>query len=294
MTDFRPYTVAASDGYPVSAREFVGPDAPRAIAVIAAAMGVKQDFYAKFAAWLATQGIVAITFDYRGMGDSRPKSLRGFSASIVDWATLDCAALIADLDARYPNLPIYWLGHSVGAQMLGLVPNRDRIAAMMSIAAGSGYWKWNAAPLRYYVLALWYVMMPVGLKLAGYFPGRKLGAVGDLPYGVAAQWRKWCLDPDYLAAEGAGVRRQVAEVETPITALSFQDDEMMTFTGTKHLFRLYERAPIEYRRVKPKDHGLGKIGHFGFFRSQSKDALWPMVPAWIAQQPDTTTPAVRA
>lgn len=290
MADFRSYTVAASDGYPLSVREFRGSETkPRAIVVIAAAMGVPQDFYGKFAAWLATQGLLVITFDYRGMGDSRPQSLRGFETDVVDWATKDCAALIDDLDARHPNVPLYWVGHSVGAQILGLIPNRDRITAMLSIAAGSGYWKWNAKPLRYYVLALWYVMMPVGLRVAGYFPGSKLGAVGDLPYGVAAQWRKWCLDPDYLASENEGIRRQVAEVTIPITALSFADDEMMTFTGTKNLYRIYENAPIEYRRIKPKDFGLTKIGHFGFFRSHNKEAMWPLVTDWL----DEHAPAER-
>ena len=48
--------------------------------LIAGAMGVKQDYYAEFAQWLAAQGYVALSFDYRGMGESLPagRSLRGF------------------------------------------------------------------------------------------------------------------------------------------------------------------------------------------------------------------------
>ncbi len=284
MTPFRAYTFAATDGFLLAAREYAPPSAtpPRAIAVIAPAMGVKQDFYAGFAAWLATQGVVAITFDYRGMGASRPAALRGFAADIVDWATKDCAALIDELTARHGELPLFWLGHSVGAQILGLLPNRDRITAMLSIAAGSGYYRYNAAPLRYYVLALWWLIMPIALRLAGYFPGKQIGMVGDLPAGVAAQWRKWCLHQDYLAAESDAVRAEVARVVTPITALSMQDDELMTFTGTRALFDLYAGAPVEYKRLRPKEVGVPRIGHFGFFRDSMKDKLWPLVPEWMA------------
>lgn len=277
--------IQTSDGYPIALRRFTPPasTSPRAIAIIASAMGVKQDFYAAFAAWLATQGVVAYTFDYRGMAASRPSGdqLRGFRATISDWASYDCAALIADAGERYPGLPLYWVGHSVGAQIFGMIPNRDRVQAMLSIAAGSGYWRYNARPLRYYVLSMWWVIMPLGLRFAGYFPGKRLGTVGDLPYGVATQWRSWCLSPDYCGAEGEGVQNQLAQVDVPITALSMQDDELMTLKGTRALFALYRNAQLEVQRVRPAEHGVPRIGHFGFFRANMQARLWPLVTAWI-------------
>lgn len=272
--------IQTADAFVIRGREWA-PEGARAVIVIASAMGVKQDFYAPFAEWLASQGFVAVTFDYRGMGRSRPSELRGFDATIEDWATKDCAALLEDLASRHA-LPIYWIGHSVGAQLLGLVPNRHRITAMLSVAAGSGYWPYNAAPLRYYVLSLWFLIMPVSIWLAGYFPGKRLGMVGDLPRGVAQQWRKWCLDASYLGAEGPTVRAQVADVKIPITALSMQDDEMMTLRGTKALFSLYESAPLDVQRLRPKELGVRRIGHFGFFRESMQEKLWPMVPAWAS------------
>lgn len=274
-------TVLASDGYPLAVERFAPEGgAGRSVAIIAPAMGVPQRFYKAFAQWLAGQGIVAYTFDYRGMGASRPADLRGFHATIVDWATLDCAAVIEDAAARYPELPIYWIGHSVGAQILGLIPNRDRVRAMLSVAAGSGYYRYNARPLRYYVLSFWSVIVPLALRLKGYFPGKKLRMVGDLPYGVAAQWRRWCLHADYLGVDEA-LRDEVAKASIPIRALSMQDDEMMTLRGTRELFRLYANAPVEVERLRPRELGLPSIGHFGFFRDDKAGSLWPMVPAWM-------------
>ena len=273
--------IETADSFMIHGFEWA-PKGAQAVIVIASAMGVKQDFYWPFAEWLASQGFIAVTFDYRGMGRSRPPSLRGFEATIEDWATKDCAALLEDLAARH-ELPIYWIGHSVGAQLLGLVPNRHRIKAMLSVAAGSGYWQHNAAPLRYYVLSLWFLIMPISIWLAGYFPGKRLGMVGDLPRGVAEQWRKWCLDASYFGAEGATLRAQVADVKTPITALSMQDDELMTLRGTKALFSLFESAPLDVQRLRPKDVGVRRIGHFGFFREAMQDKLWPIVPAWAGR-----------
>lgn len=277
-------TLSAPDGYPIAARRYDPPGEARAVAIVASAMGVKQSFYAEFAAWLARQGVVTWTFDYRGMGASRPAELRGFAADILDWAEKDAATVLEAAYAAGPALPILWLGHSVGAQILGLLPNRAHVSAMISVAAGSGYWRYNARPLRWYVLALWWAIMPVALRVAGYFPGKKLGAVGDLPAGVAEQWRSWCLHADYLGAEGDEVRRRVASTSVPIVALSMQDDELMTLRGTRELFRLYSGADVEIRRLRPAEVGVPAIGHFGFFRPNMERALWPLVTEVVERE----------
>lgn len=286
MTQETDLQIETSDGFVIHGRAWRPAGQVTDVVVIAGAMGVKQDFYAPFAAWLADQGMAAVTFDYRGMGASRPPTLRGFSATIVDWATKDCEALLAEVDRRFPEARVHWIGHSVGAQLFGLVPSRNRVHGMLSIAAGSGYWRYNARPLRYYVLSLWLLVMPLAIGVAGYFPGKKLKMVGDLPKGVAEQWRAWCLSRDYLGSNHAA-RERVASSRTPIVALSMQDDEMMTLRGTRRLFELYENAPVEIRRVRPRELGVDRIGHFGFFRPNMKDSLWPLVPEWIGPSPLT-------
>jgi len=246
-------------------------------------MGVKQSFYAPLARWLAaTQGIAVLSFDYRGMGASRSGPLAAQRADVLTWARQDCAAALAETAARWPGARLHWLGHSLGAQIVGLVPGHEKLAGVMSVAAGSGYWKLNHPRLRLLTPWLWWVVVPVSLRLFGYFPGRKLRKIGDLPGGVMAQWRRWCLHPDYLGGEGPQVRAQLAASRVPITALSITDDELMTWEGTRSLFGLYAGAPVDYRRIHPAEHGLAQIGHFGFFRSGMQASLWPLLPRWIA------------
>lgn len=282
------HTLCTDAGVRRVARVFCESDAPRAAVIMPSAMGVAQTFYGPFAQWLATQGYLIVTFDYRGVGLSAPQKLRGFEANIFDWAR-DCEDMIEFATAQAPTLPLYWVGHSLGGQLLGLISNRDRIQRVITVATGNGYWLQNSWPTRRVVWWLWFVMVPLATRIAGYFPGRRLRKVGDLPRGVMEQWRRWCLDPEYVVGvEGSEVRRQYAQVRTPIVSVSFTDDEMMSEQSIRSLHALYSGAPIDFQRIRPRDVGVQRIGHFGFFRPQFEASLWPLVPQWL--QPSSSVP----
>ena len=254
-------------GVPVTLQVVIGP-----------AMGVPQRHYADFAAWLAAQGVRVLTFDYRGQGASLAllahRRLRQVDATLHDWRA-DYEAATQHLHARAPQLPLLLVGHSLGAQLPGLFERTEHIAGLLAVAAGSGYWRENAPQLRKRALLLWHGMVPLLTPLFGYFPGRRLGAVGDLPAGVIRQWRRWCLHPQYSGAEGPAVRQRYAAVRFPIQALSITDDEMMTLPGTQSLLALYANAPRRIERVAPADHGLPRIGHLGWFHPRFQATLWP-------------------
>lgn len=271
-----PLALPTPDGARLAARLYRPPGSHRAAVLIAPAMGVRQEFYRPFAVWLAQQGFVVLSFDYRGHGDSRPRgvSLRRVKADLFDWAR-DTDAAIEALAAQAGDVPLYIVGHSLGAQLPGLLAQRDRIHGLVSVAAGSGYWRDNAPQLRRYVLYFWHVAVPIATALFGYFPGRRLGKVGDLPKGVVLQWRRWCMNPRYhVGAEGELVRRQFESVRFPVVALSISDDEMMTERGTQVLVDCYANAPRRVERIAPADVSARRIGHFGFFREQFASTLW--------------------
>jgi predicted alpha/beta hydrolase len=270
-----PGVVTTADGNELAARFFPPAGTPRGAVLIVPAMGTPQDFYRPFAEWLANQGFLSATFDYRGTGLSRRGRLRGFKADIFDWARLDCAAMVDEIARRAGGAPLYWVGHSLGGQILALVPNRERIAKAITVATGSGYWLENVPSLRLKVWWLWFCIVPVALRLCGYFPGRALRKVGDLPLGVMQQWRRWCLDREYaVGAEGDTVRAEYAAVRTPIVSLSFVDDEMMSLANTESIHGFYSSAPRKMKRIAPSDVGEPRIGHFGFFRPRFEEKLW--------------------
>jgi predicted alpha/beta hydrolase len=268
----------SNDGGALAARLYPCRGATQGAVLIGGAMGVRQDFYQPFAQWLATQGFAVMTFDYRGMGDSRSaaqtKSLRGLDADLFSWAR-DYDTAIDALRTHAPDVPLCLVGHSLGAQLPGLLRNRDRIDGLLSVAAGSGYWRDNAPQLKRIVLYFWHVLVPVSTALFGYFPGKRIGKIGDLPRGVVLQWRRWCMNPRYVVgAEGDAVRAQYAQVRFPVVALSITDDELMTERGTHVLIDSYANAPRRVERVAPADVKAKRIGHFGFFREQFQSSLW--------------------
>jgi len=267
--------VPTAAGHTLGATFFAPAAPPVGAVLIAPAMGVIQSFYAPLAGWLAEQGFLVVTFDYQGMGRSLHGRLRDVRADIFDWARDDCATMLDALAREAPALPVTWLGHSLGAQILPLVPNRERVTRVVTVAAGSGYWRENAPGLRWRVWWLWYLVVPLALRLAGYFPGRRLGVIGDLPRAVMAQWRRWCLDPEYaIGVEGEVVRAQYRALTAPIVSLSFTDDEFMSARNIESLHAFYTSAPRQMIRIAPRDVGEPRIGHFGFFRARVEQSLW--------------------
>ncbi len=277
---FTPIHLHTPGGGQVAARVFEPPAGAAAAmqVVIGPAMGVPQQRYADFAAWLAGQGARVLTFDYRGQFASLAllgapsASLRGVQATLDDWRD-DYEAAVAWLHAR-GAAPLL-IGHSMGAQLPGLFAQPQQVGGLLMVAAGSGYWRENAPALRPRALLMWHALVPVLTPLWGYFPGKRLGAVGDLPAGVIRQWRRWCLHPRYSGAEGPQALARYARVRYPIRALSVADDEMMTLQGTQSLLGLYAGAPRQLERVAPADHGLSRIGHLGWFHPRFAGTLWP-------------------
>lgn len=292
MSSFTRQAIPLGEREHIVARFFAPAGAARGAVLVVPAMGVTQAYYAPFAQWLAAQGYLAATFDYRGIGQSRHGSLRKVSTDILDWARRDCAAMIDAVAARAPGRPLCWIGHSLGGQILPFVPNRARVSQVITVATGSGYWRENTAALRRTSWWLWFVAAPLSLRLFGYFPGKRLRKVGDLPRGVMAQWRRWCLDPEYaVGVEGEAARALYAAVETPIVSLSFTDDEFMSLRNTESIHAQYANARCILKRLAPKDVGARRIGHFGFFRPAFEQSLWQahllpeLAGAWAPARP---------
>ena len=257
--------------------------AARASVVIGGAMGVRQSFYEAFARWMAQQGFRVTTFDYRGHGDSLHGAMRDVNADLFDWAQ-NYEAVISAAKAALPMQPLYLLGHSLGAQLPGLLRKPGQVDGLLSVAAGSGYWRDNAPKLRRVVPYFWWVLVPLATRLCGYFPGGALKKVGDLPAGVILQWRRWCLHPTYsVGAEGAAVAQSYGAVRFPVLALSMADDELMTLRGTHNLVNLYANTERRVESISPAELKVRRIGHFGFFRDQFRQSLWPRAVAALAQ-----------
>lgn len=272
----------ALDGHALAGYCYTPADAPLAEVVIGPAMAVPQTFYAGFAAYLARHGYRVWTFDYRGTGESRSGPPRACKADITDWIEQDYEALIRHAGAMPENLPLYVLGHSIGGQVAPLLPSRARIAGLVNIAVGSGAARHNQPGVRRGAPLLWYVLTPLLCTLFGYFPGARIGVIGDVPRRAMFQWRRWCLTPDYLLTGDPGARQAYASASYPVLGLTFSDDELLLESGSRMLHDAYSAADVDYRVLDPQQFNVKRIGHFGFFKSHHEATLWPLVRDWLA------------
>lgn len=71
MVRSREIQIPATDGFELSARQFLPPGAVRANLLLNPATGVRKEFYLRFSAFLAERGFRVVTFDNRGIGGSR-------------------------------------------------------------------------------------------------------------------------------------------------------------------------------------------------------------------------------
>ncbi len=273
-----PVALRAADGFQLAGDLHLPPGGsdPRAAVLLAPAMGVQRGFYRPFASYLATRGAAVLAVDYRGVGGSRPAGLRGLGARLRDWAELDLEAALAHLSTRFGGLPLAWVGHSVGGQLLGLLRDPP-VGRALLLCSQSGYWRhWSGAG-RVGMAALWYAGVPVITGALGYLPLRG----GGVPAGVAREWARWGRDPDYILSYARERACAFHGWSGRLRAYAFADDHYAPPAAVEALVRGYASARREVRVVSPRDVGASRIGHFGPLRPEFRDSLWTEMGDWL-------------
>jgi predicted alpha/beta hydrolase len=270
----------ARDGYTLAATLFRA-HASDTVVLINSATAVPRHFYQRFAAFIQSRGWSAVTYDYRGIGDSRPASLRGFDAKMRDWAFLDMTAMVDWVGRELSPARLFAIGHSFGGQTLGMIENAGSIDAMVGVSAQSGYWGVQGGreppKVRFIVTAV----IPVLSHLVGYFPWSWFANGTDLPKGVALEWARWCRNPNYLLDDQTLPLDNYKTFTAPLLAYSIDDDVWGTRGAVDDMMRAYPN--VTRRHIVPTDHGLQRLEHLGFFREGS-ESIWREAIRWLDER----------
>jgi predicted alpha/beta hydrolase len=285
-------TIPARDGFALAADLHQPEGAPAGAVLLAPAMGVTRRHYAPFAAFLARHGFAVLAVDVRGIGGSRPPSLRGFPASLHGWGEDDLSGAIDFLAARFPGVPRLWIGHSAGGQLFGLHAGPD-VAGAVLVAAQHGHWRNWRGSARLAMAALWWAVIPAAVRLVGWLPMRALRQGEDVPAGVAREWARWGRHRSYIGLY-AQRRPDAAFVRFagPVRLYAIEDDPYAPVASVEALAACFAAARVEVRRVRPAALGVRAVGHFGFFRPRFETTLWAEVLGWLRSAAEAAgTPA---
>ncbi|HKP57245.1 MAG TPA: alpha/beta fold hydrolase [Polyangiales bacterium] len=269
----RSITIFPLRGGSIQARIYEPEGAIHGNVLIHSATACPQRFYEAFAKHLARGGLRVFTYDYRGIGASRGRTLRGEKVTMADWAQIDARALHEYIARNYPEQRLALVGHSFGGQLIGLLDEARAVSAAVFVGAQFGYYGYwpreRAAQLR----RIWKFLVPALSHTLGYVP-KRAGIGEDLPRGVALQWARWCSHPDYLVSEFPSARARYARFDRPILAYSFSDDDIAPERAVEALYSELVSAPVTHRKLSPDQLGVSSVGHFGFFRKRTGAALW--------------------
>lgn len=269
-------------------------DSTRPVVIINAATSVRCRHYSRFADYLFANGFDVITYDYRGIGESRPASLKNLDATWSDWGALDFEAMLKRAEREFPGQPIDVVGHSFGGCAAGLGASGHLIRHLVTVGAQFAYWRDYAPTHRWRMFGKWHLVMPLVTMICGYFPGKRLGWLEDTPAGVVRDWStptsRYETRPSGRVIHAKHGWLPFANVTAKTLAISISDDPYGTVPAIERLLDYLSGGMTIHLRIEPKDIGEEEVGHFAFFRSPYQATLWPIALSWLQNgelAPDT-------
>lgn len=246
--------------------------------LINSATGVKQQVYFSFAKYFAENGFTAITYDYRGIGDSKPKKMNGFHATMRIWGTDDFKTVTDFIKKNYQNHQKFCLGHSVGALIIGMNENAHIFDKFIFVATQDAYIGNLKANIAASAVLGFGIAVPLTTKFFGYFPAHRFGLGESLPKGVAYDWRTLILNKKSTSRLYEKIATHFSkDLKQETFIIHAEDDPWVTMKGMENLMNnVYPHLKKTYREIKVSDSEKGEIGHINFFRSFNK-SLWKIV-----------------
>lgn len=261
-------------------------DGPVDTVIINAATGVLSRYYHRYARFLAEHGFDVLTYDYRGIGLSRPAVLSRSGYRWRDWGELDFEAALGFMGARQRGGKLIVVGHSIGGFLPGLAENSTQIDRMLTVGAQYAWWLDYALAQRFRLFCKWHVAMPILTAICGYFPGRRLGWLEDLPSGVAYEWcfRGPRFERSHPAAHRQQVLARMRAVTAPILSVAVEDDELGTIPALRRALRYYQSARRIMVLLRPADYGREALGHFSLFHDSHAAGFWTQTLQWLREE----------
>ena len=275
--------ILTHDGLTLAGTHYLPSSTPKAAILVNSGTGMKRQLYTAFASALAEEGFAVLTYDYRGIGDSRPESLGKCEASVLDWAQKDMTAAFDLLLHLWPEQPHYVFGHSAGSLLIGFMENADQIDGIVTWGTSYGYWGHLRGTEKLIYRTMFTVGIPLLNTLFHYIPNSMMGRGEDIPAGVASDYARWGKRPDFFESE-LGQHPGFGRVTCPWKAFLAEDDDIATPENAYPVYRQYHRADVDIEMLSPGQLGLKELGHHRIFSRSNREA-WSLISDWFKTLP---------
>lgn len=279
----QPIHIPCRDGYRLGGHLWLPQENRHGTVIVNPATGVVARYYHRYARFLTGQGFAVVTYDYRGIGDSRPERLRELRMEWRHWGEQDFDAVVRWARSRDPQGKLSVVGHSIGGFLPGFAASAPQVDRILAIGGQYAFWRNYRSTKRLGLLWRWHVVMPALTMGLGYFPGKRLGWLEDLPAGVALEWsfRRRRMESSYPAHERAAILHRFAAVRAPILSIALADDEYGTRAAVRAGLDYYTGAERIQAEVLPADLGFDAVGHFSMFHDRHAERFWPDTVRWL-------------
>ncbi|NKI33095.1 alpha/beta hydrolase family protein [Croceivirga thetidis] len=254
------------------------------VLLISSATSVPQEFYWKFAGYLAENGIAVYTFDYSGIGRSGSsiEALKLHSGGVKSWGSVDQTKITELVLGEYPNHKICLVTHSIGGQVLGFNPLNLKFEKVIMAASQSASWYMFKGFSRFKIYLFFNFFMRRLTPIFGYYPGSKVGIFEDLPGSMAMEWSRWGNQKEYMMQFHNENEYHFDQLKAEVRSYSFENDWLASKIGVDWLAKQYPKARVDRIHFTGKVNGL-EPKHFGFFREHFKETFWESTLNWILE-----------
>jgi predicted alpha/beta hydrolase len=280
MTSTTTLSISASDQHQFSAELYSPANEHVPILIFYPALGTPAKIYRNIAEEFVAHGIAVCTPDWRGIGTSSIRASRRSNFGYRHLVEIDAPALIAEIQTRFPNAPIWVGGHSLGGQLSSLIAaSTPVVRGFLPIASGSVYLPCFSPRVQRQVHLIGFLNRIAG-PLLGYFPGNRIGFGGREASGLMRDWYQVARSGRYQpAGSEKDYEAALTQLRIPALGVNFQHDNMATASAAEYLLGKLKSCKTErWNWTAAETEGI-ELDHYSWLKHPK--VVVPRIAAWI-------------
>lgn len=274
-------TLTRAEGTSFTLRIHPASDPAAPLLLILPAMGVQAGYYVRLAAALNEAGCNVAVSEQRGHEESGGRTPgRDYDFGYHELLTEDVPLAVDAAAARFPDAPLYLLGHSLGGQIGAIYAARhpDRLAGLILVAVSSVHWRLWPWPFLFFSQ---FVVLVA--RLLGHFPGRRFGFAGREARTLMADWGRQARTGHFVFGPGrTNHDRALATLRLPVLAVSLEGDFFAPRHAMDGLLAKLPDAGLTRHHLDPKAMGFDNVDHLRWARQPQ--VVVPTILEWLEGQ----------